>query len=349
MFYPLFFEPIYKENVWGGQRLNELYSRKSPYRNTGENWDVSAHEKGVSIVENGELRGMSLIDLIKKYPKEILGEDLKDKNKFPLLIKLIDAQENLSVQVHPSDGYANIKENGQLGKCEMWYILHAEKGAKLVFGIKDGISKEDFKKAIDDGKVKEYLKEIEVKSGDVLNIPAGRVHAIGSGIVLLEVQQNSDLVYRVYDWDRLGFDGKPRELHVDKALDVINFSHQSSDKISGLTIKLRDAEITYLITNSYFAVEKINLRGNYSAKTDGKKFVIYTCVEGEGKIIYKGKEYVLSLGKSSLIPALEEEYELIGEATLIKSYVPNIYEDFIIPLKNYGYSEEEISKYVSIC
>lgn len=348
MFYPIFFETVYKENVWGGELLNSLYNRKSPYKHTGENWDVAAHENGMSIIENGEFKGKTLKELMEMYPREVLGENLKNTNKFPLLIKLIHAEENLSVQVHPNDEYARLHENGKLGKCEMWYILHAEKGAKLVFGIKDGTTKEEFKKAVEKGQVKEYLKEIEVKRGDVLNIPAGRVHAIGAGIVLAEVQQNSDLVYRVYDWDRLGLDGKPRELHVEKALDVINFKEDNSQKVQGLCVDLGEAKVKYLIANSYFGIEEITLKGSYFAAGQGQKFVIYTCIEGECKIIYKDKEYVIGLGKSVFLPAILDEYKIIGEAVLLKSYVPNIYEDFMIPLKSSGYSDEEINKYISI-
>ncbi|GAA0726901.1 class I mannose-6-phosphate isomerase [Clostridium malenominatum] len=348
MFYPMFFKPIYKENVWGGIKLNQLYNRKSPYEYTGENWDVAAHEKGMSIIENGEFEEKTLKEIMEKYPQEILGEELKDMEKFPLLIKLIHAEENLSVQVHPNDRYAMLYENGQLGKCEMWYVLHAKEGAKLVFGIKDGSTKEDFKKAIEKGQVKEYLKEIEVRRGDVLNIPAGRLHAIGAGIILVEVQQNSDLVYRVYDWGRLGLDGKPRELHVEKALDVINFKEDNSHKVQGLSIDLGEAKIKYLIANSYFAVEEIILKGSYVIKGYSKKFIIYTCIEGECTIIYKGEKYLLEMGRSVFMPAILEEWEIEGDVTLLKSYVPNIYEDFITPLKNFGYSDEEINRYVSI-
>ncbi len=348
MLYPLFFDSVYKERVWGGNQLQNLYQRSVPYKHTGESWDIACHPNGVSKIVHGPLKGMTLQELFEKDPKALLGQELGHLKKFPLLIKLLDAQDKLSVQVHPQDEYAKIHEQGELGKCEMWYVLSAPQKATLVAGLKEGTTKEKFEKAIQQGKVESYLTRIPVQAGDIINIPAGLVHAIEENIVIAEIQQNSDTVYRVYDWNRVGLDGQPRELHVKKALDVIDFTPQSNPKIDGLMIEQSDATYTYYIANSYFAIEKIQLHGTIEENTKNLKFYLYTCVNGEGIIEHNEIQSKFKKGQSFMIPGDIGKYHITGKAVLLKSYVPDIPKDFIQPLLENGYTNEDIQKHVAI-
>ncbi len=231
MLYPLKFKPVYKDYLWGGgNKMSEQFGRTLPGDCIAESWDVACHNNGMSTVSNGPLEGLPLEALFAYYRQPpLLGKDCDKYEKFPLLIKIIDAKQRLSLQVHPEDVYANINENGELGKNEMWYVIRAEEGSKLAIGLKDGVSKEMFAKAISDGSLGDHINYMPVSAGDVINIPAGLIHAIGEGIMIAEVQQNSDTTYRVFDWNRVGVDGKPRPpLHVDKALDVIDFDQRIS-------------------------------------------------------------------------------------------------------------------------
>jgi mannose-6-phosphate isomerase len=348
MLYPLFFEPDYKERVWGGTLLKDKMNKNIPYEHTGESWEVACHDNGDSVISNGVFKGKTLKNILKDYSKEILGYEMANKDKFPLLIKFIDAKDKLSVQVHPEDEYAMKVENGELGKSEAWYILDAKPGAKLIAGLKDNVSKENFVKALDEGNLEEVLNEIEVKVGDVINIPAGFVHAIEDGILLAEVQQNSDTTYRVYDWNRVGLDGNMRELHIEKSLDVIDFQGKHcKDVAKGLSIKNGDNEIIYYVANKYFSLEKVILKGTMTSNTKNK-FFIYMCVAGSGKVIYNNTEYDFKIGDTFMMPASLLEYELKGEAQLVKTYIPNIEEDIIKILETYGYTIDEIMKRVRI-
>lgn len=345
MLYPLLFEPILKEKIWGGNTLQEKYGRKLPSAKVGESWDVACHPNGTSVVANGPFKGQTLRQLIDSYGSQLLGQEVQKRfgSKFPLLIKLLDATEFLSVQVHPDDEYAALHEGGQPGKTEMWYIIHAQPGAHLIYGLVPGTSREEFEQAVRDGKLEKYLRSIEVKAGDVLYIPAGVVHAIGPGILICEIQQNSDTTYRVYDWNRLGDDGKPRELHVDKALDVIDFSGRlARDKLTGLSIAEEGGRRTYYIACDYFAVEKIECRGSIHEKADGTKFFTLTAVEGQGEIVYSQGNQPFKAGDSILIPACLGGYVIRGECTIIKAYVPNRERDIIAPLQARGFTKDQL-------
>ena len=345
MLYPLLFDPILKERIWGGQRLKELFNRELQVDKVGESWDVACHENGTSVVSNGQHKGKKLDELIKEYGRQLLGSSLKDKDiaKFPLLIKILDASDVLSVQVHPKDEYASLHENGELGKTEMWYIVDAMPGAHLYYGIKPGIGAHEFGKAILNGDVEPYLCSVGVKKGDVLYIPAGMVHAIGPGIVICEIQQNSDTTYRVFDWNRIGDDGSPRELHVEKALDVIDFDgRHSRQKAKGIEIKEGDGSRTYLVACPYFAAEKLDIKGRVKEMANGEKFYILTVIEGQGCIDYNGGTQSFKQGDSIMIPASLGHYSIDGEYTLIKSYIPNREKDIISPLKEKGFSLKEM-------
>lgn len=348
MLYPLFFEPDYKERVWGGTLLKDKLNKNIPFENTGESWEVACHDNGDSTIRNGSLQGKTLKEVLVGNSKELLGYEMKDNDKFPLLIKFIDAKDKLSVQVHPEDEYAKINENGELGKSEAWYILDAQPGAKLIAGLKDNVSKDDFVKALEEGHLEQVLNEVEVQAGDVINIPAGFVHAIEDGILLAEIQQNSDTTYRVYDWNRVGLDGKMRELHVDKSLDVIDFEGKhSKDIVTGLGVKDGDNDIIYYVANEYFSIEKIDLNGNMKQDTQGK-FIIYMCTSGSGEVNHDNNRYSFKLGDSFMIPATLGEFVLEGDASLIKTYIPDIQKDIIDKLESAGYSKEDIMSRVRI-
>lgn len=344
MLYPFKFNPVFKDYIWGGRELEKL-GKKLPEGITAESWEISSHPDGISTIANGEFKGQLLTDFIDRYEKEIVGTELyKATGKFPLLIKFIDANNKLSVQVHPSDEYAKVHENGELGKNEMWYILASKPGAKLVYGTRPGITKADFAKAVDENRIGECLNEVEVFPGDVLNIPAGLVHAIGEGIVLAEIQQNSNTTYRVFDYNRVDSKGSKRPLHIEKALDVIDFNlGVNKAKTAGLDVKLNTTSTkSYKIANKYFSVEVYDVNGSIEEIADGSKFHIYVFVDGAGEINYAGGKVKVTRGDSILIPAALGKYTIEGRFKALKTYVPDIEKDIINPLLESGYSKDEI-------
>jgi mannose-6-phosphate isomerase len=345
MLYPFKFNPVFKDYIWGGRELEKL-GKKLPEGITAESWEISSHPDGTSTIANGEFKGQLLTEVIDRYGKEIVGSELfKAAGKFPLLIKFIDANNKLSVQVHPSDEYAKEHENGELGKNEMWYILASKPGAKLVYGTRPGITKGDFAKSVEEDKIGECLNEVDVFPGDVLNIPAGLVHAIGEGIVLTEIQQNSNTTYRVFDYNRVDNKGNKRPLHIEKALDVIDFNlGLNKAKTRGLDVRLNATSTkSYKIANKYFSVE---VYGNIEENADGSKFHIYVFVDGAGEIHYNGGKIKVTRGDSILIPAALGKYTIEGRLAL-KTYVPDIEKDIIKPLIDSGYSNDEILEKVA--
>lgn len=350
MFYPLKFQPFYKSYLWGGRNL-ERFGKMLPEGIVAESWEISCHPNGVSIINNGEYAGTPLTGFIGEFGSKVVGTALPDKDlaKFPLLVKLIDANDKLSVQVHPCDAYASSHENGELGKNEMWYILEAKPGAELVYDVRPGTTKDDFTQAVSQGVIEKHLKKLPVSTGDVINIPAGLIHAIGAGIILAEIQQNSDITYRVYDYDRIDANGNKRPLHIEKALEVIDFnSHNRREKTEGLVIQpSKNALRKYLVANPYFAVELDTVRGTLDEIADGSKFYIYFLAEGSGEILYDNGSVPVTRGESVLIPASMGAYNLKGDLKALKAYVPDLAKDIITPLKQAGYSMNEIYDMVS--
>ncbi|HHY82452.1 MAG TPA: mannose-6-phosphate isomerase, class I [Clostridiales bacterium] len=343
--YPLFFYPIHKERIWGGKKLAEKYHRVLPGDRIGESWEIACHNHGMGIVKNGRLKGLTLQEVIEKYGEDLLGSALYTENyrRFPLLIKILDASDVLSVQVHPNDEYANLHENGELGKTEMWYIVDAKPGAKLVYGVKKGVSKETFRTKLEEGRLESCLEEIEVKPGDVLFIPAGLVHAIGKDILICEIQQNSDTTYRVYDWNRVDDKGCKRELHIDKALDVINFSPSAErGSLPGLAVEEEGGRRIIYVACNYFAMEELNISGIMELSMDGRRFQTLTCIKGHGIIHYGEEHEELPAGTSCLIPAQLSRIHIEGSCTVIRSYVPDKEENIIRPLLSRGYTMEQL-------
>lgn len=310
--YPIKFENLYYDKVWGGRDLEELRGNL-PSGNIGESWDVACHPNGMSIVANGELKGKTFNELIIEYGADIVGEEFKNTN-FPLLVKLINSKEKLSVQVHPNDGYAKKYENS-LGKTEAWYVIDAKPGASLIVGTKN-CDKDLFENAIKEGRTEEYLNKIEVKKGDCFLIKSGLVHAICEGVIIAEIQQSSDITYRIYDYDR------PRELHVKKSLDVIDFDLKAINLSNKRLENFKGYERGVLCSSEYFTIEKYVISESLVESSDINRFFVFTCVDGSGEIICNdGKVVDILKGDSVLIPAILGEYRIKGQVTLLKSYV----------------------------
>ncbi|OOM13776.1 type I phosphomannose isomerase catalytic subunit [Clostridium saccharobutylicum] len=311
--YPIKFENLYYERIWGGNGL-EKFRNNVPKGIIGESWDIACHKNGTGVVANGELKGKTFNEIIEVYGDELLGTEI-DKKEFPLLIKLITAKDKLSVQVHPNDEYANRVEK-DLGKTEAWYVIDAEEGASLIVGTKN-CDKEKFKKAIESGDLDKYLNKISVKKGDFFYVQSGLVHAICGGVLIAEIQQSSDTTYRVYDYNR------GRELHVEKALDVIDFNLKGENS-KGTLIKKDGYDKTYLCLSEYFTIQKYDIKKIAKERSDTNRFYLFTCVEGNGLIKYSCGEEKIFMGDSIFIPATLGDYELIGEFKLLKSYIPNL-------------------------
>ncbi len=318
--YPLKFKAIYKEKIWGGQNLKKYLEKDiDTSKPIGESWEISDHFEDNSIILNGKLKGRSLSDVLREYARDLLGSkaDARFLKRFPLLIKFIDANDKLSVQVHPDDKYAFENENGEFGKTEMWYIVHAEPGAKLIAGLKSGVTKEKFIELLNSGKLEDGLNYVEVKTGDAIYIPSGRVHAIMTGIVLNEIQQNSDVTYRVYDWGRVGLDGKPRELHVDKSLDVINFNDYNVEKLKFEAENIGENKKYKIVSSEFFKVEKYEINNEIMFKNSGESFMSFSVIEGTGAVKWGGEEISINKGESFLLPASLAEFVIKAENQLV--------------------------------
>lgn len=321
---PLKMKPDYKQLIWGGSRLRTLLGKDIPSDRTGESWEVSCHKNGKSVVADGPDKGRTLEEIIHEGGLSVLGTQFTqaDIDTFPLLVKFIDATDRLSVQVHPDDAYAQAHE-GEPGKTEMWYVVHAEPGSSLIYGVKEGVTKESFAAAIEDGTVGELLNFVPVQAGDVFFMPATTLHAICEGLVIAEIQQNSDTTYRVFDWNRVGADGKPRELHVQKALDVTDLTpHTGHEKVVGRVRQEGKNMRTMLVECSNFVTEKLQVAQQSVEQLDGSRFDILIFLEGEGTVEGDGVSVPFGKGDSFFVPANCGDYTIRGTATLLKTYVP---------------------------
>ncbi len=321
--YPFKFRPVFQKRIWGGRNLAKHFNKDLPPNETiGESWEISAHPNGLSRVTNGSFTGKTIPELLKMLGKDLVLGTSVNSHKFPLLFKLLDANDRLSVQVHPDDNYAYNFENGQSGKSEMWYILHAEPGAKIVHGLKEGVQKPDFISALKSGNIERLLNYVPVRTGDVFFIPAGLIHALGAGLLVAEIQQDSDLTYRVYDYNRVDQTGNPRQLHVKKALDVIDFNKRLPIENQGDTLKLEGAEKKLLCSFSKFNVEKISVFKEYRQEVDGSRFYVIMVIAGEGSLLYVNGQERMSLGDAFLIPAGLGDISIVGNCEFILTYVP---------------------------
>ncbi len=343
--YPLVFEPVLKDYLWGGTKLEEFYG-ELPLDRVAESWQASCHPKGISIISNGPLKGRKLTEVIEERGSLVVGTEFEGK-RYPLLVKVIDADEKLSVQVHPDDRYA-LFNDGEPGKNEMWYIISAEPGAYIYYGLIEGVTREQFKLSIRNNTVEDYLYKMPVSAGDAIYIPAGTVHAICEGIMLLEVQQNSDTTYRVYDYGRKDENGNPaRPLHIEKALEVIDFSGKRRRKQKGISIQVgSDCKKTILAANRFFAAEVWDVSGSVYALTDRRKFFIYTIIDGSAEFTYRDGKIRVETLKSVLLPPAVEEYEMHGDFKAVKAYVPDLERDVYAPLASLGFPHQLIQDYI---
>ena len=319
--YPMVLTPFVSETVWGGRRLIDEYSVVTDKRNAAEAWVMSAHKNGSSTVANGEFAGETLREVYLAHP-EIGGKNCAGFSDFPVLIKFIDAAADLSVQVHPTDAYAQERENGQLGKTEMWYVLDASKDAKLVYGLKRERTEQQMRDAIAKGTLMKDLQWVPVKKDDLFFIEAGTIHAIGAGALVAEIQENSNLTYRLYDYDRVGKDGKKRELHIDKALDVANLKSSAEPKQPLRVLKYRQGIASELLTRcKYFEVYRMIVnterRQKVHYRADEIAFRVLLCVNGCGTISYEGGNLPFYKGDCIFVPADSEVLTIHGQAQFL--------------------------------
>ena len=317
MSYPMKLIPATVEAVWGGTRLMDgKWNKKGVGANIAESWELACHEKGESMIVNGEFSSRKLSGVLLDNP-DFLGKKGKEFSFFPILVKLLDSKDNLSIQVHPNDEYA-MRVEGEYGKTEMWYIVDAKKGGGVYCGFKEPISKEQLAKALAEGKITDYLNFIEVKKGDCLFIPAGTVHAICGGILLCEVQQNSSITYRLYDYDRVDGNGNKRQLHIDKAIEVTDTSkvvkaNENSEKIDENTLMLASCK--------YFTASEITCNEEYAFEVDEDSFVSLTVVDGSGAIMANGSCITLDLGDTVFLPAGLGKVDIYGNLKAISARV----------------------------
>ena len=323
--YPLKFEPILKQTLWGGDKIIPFKHLNETLPNVGESWEVSAVEGSESVVANGTDKGYTLPEMVRKYKEELVGEAnyARFGNKFPLLIKFIDAKLDLSIQVHPGDELAK-KRHNSFGKNEMWYVIAADKGAKLISGFAEEITPKEYKDRVHNGTFAEVLQTCAIEPGDVFYVPAGRVHGIGAGAFVAEIQQTSDITYRIFDYNRKDKDGKSRELHTSQAMDAINFSDVQDDfRTEYERVQNEPVEMVaspYFTTSVYDMTEEITC--DYS---ELDSFVIFICVEGSCRLTDDNQnEITLRAGETVLLPAAVQEVTIVPEdqrVKLLETYV----------------------------
>ncbi|WP_299900033.1 type I phosphomannose isomerase catalytic subunit [uncultured Aquimarina sp.] len=319
--YILKFEPILKEKIWGGSKLNTILGKQEQGDHIGESWEVSDVEDNYSVVSNGHFKGKTLKELLEVYSKRILGEKNFNRfgTKFPLLIKFIDAKEDLSVQLHPDDELAKVKHDS-FGKTEMWYVLQADQDSNLIIGFDKQVSPEEYEKSVADKTIKELLHYEPVTTGDTFFVYAGLIHAIGKGVLLAEIQQTSDITYRIYDWDRTDAAGNYRELHQEDALEAIDFS---TDRESKVPYSSKKNEITSLVACPYFITNLIDIdQKKVITHETLDSFVIYMCVAGSAEIIQNEQKMKINVGETILVPAEIKEIEVVSkEAKFLQTYI----------------------------
>lgn len=310
----LMIQPVFKERIWGGNHLKE-FGYEIPNDKTGECWGISAHEHGPNMIVNGEHEGKTLKELWEENTG-LFGVQTTDK--FPLLTKILDANDELSVQVHPDDAYAQVHENGELGKTECWYIIDCDEDAEIIYGH-NANDKAELENMIQEGKWNQLFNSIKVKPGDFFYVPSGTVHAIGKGIRILETQQNSDTTYRIYDYDRTDKDGDKRELHIEQSIDVISFNKDNSGTEAEVTEVQGNVIRTY-ISNSFFTVKQLLIEDHYEYAKQ-QDYTLMSVLSGEGTLTADGQVYTISKGDHFILTTEDKEIKLQGKLDIIESYV----------------------------
>ena len=316
--YPLQFEPILKERIWGGEKLKTILNKPILSKITGESWELSTVEGDISVVANGELKGKSLMELIDEAPNEILGTNVYKRfgKQFPLLFKYLDAREDLSIQVHPNDKLAKERHNS-FGKTEMWFVIQADSDARIIAGFKDNSSKEEYLEHLNNKTLVSILDDVKAKAGDVFFLESGTVHAIGAGLVVAEIQQTSDITYRLYDFDRKDAQGNTRELRVDLALDAINYNKVETQK--KYTSEVNNSNV--VVDCPYFTTNFIPLENKLEVSKSGESFTVYMCTEGDFDIEFDGFKYEYKKGDTVMIPAEINSFILSGKASILEIYI----------------------------
>ena len=316
--YPLQFEPILKERIWGGEKLNSVLNKPITSKSTGESWEISTVEGDVSVISNGTLKGISLNEVIDNFPKEVLGTSVFEKfgKQFPLLFKYLDAKTDLSIQVHPNDELAKERHNS-FGKTEMWYIMQADEGSRIIVGFKNNSNAKEYVSHLENNTLLALLEEVKVKTGDVFFLETGTVHAIGAGLLVAEIQQTSDITYRLYDFDRVDSEGNKRELHVELALEAINYNKVETQK----KYNKQENVSNKMVNCPYFTTNYLNIAGEINVSKSATSFTVYMCTEGEFQLEYNQEQYHYSKGDTVLIPAAMTDFNLLGKATLLEIYI----------------------------
>lgn len=311
---PLFLKPIFKDRIWGGTALQEKFHYDIPSETTGECWAISGHKNGPSIIKNGPLAGKSLQYAWDQH-RELFGHEQGEQ--FPLLVKILDANTDLSVQVHPNDDYALIHEQGELGKTECWYVIDCDEGAELILGHY-AKTKEELSSLIEEGQWEQLLKKVSIQPGDFFYVPSGTVHAIGKGTLILETQQSSDTTYRVYDYDRIDENGQKRELHIKESIQVMSVPHEDFN-VKPITRQNEGLLEKKLVGETYFTVFHGALHGEVEKETNGK-FLLFSCISGDGEIKVDNKLFPFNKGSHFIIPSTVNEFKLSGKAQFIYSF-----------------------------
>jgi mannose-6-phosphate isomerase len=316
--YPLQFEPILKDRIWGGEKLKTLLNKPISSKITGESWELSTVEGDISVVANGVLKGKSLMELIDATPNEILGTKVYSRfgKQFPLLFKYLDAREDLSIQVHPNDKLAKERHNS-FGKTEMWYVMQADPDSRIIVGFKENSSKEEYLKHLNDKTLVSILDDVKAKAGDVFFLETGTVHAIGAGLVVAEIQQTSDITYRLYDFDRKDAQGNTRELHVELALDAINYNKVETQK----KYETKPNTSNEVVDCPYFTTNFIPLQDKVEVEKSGETFTVYMCIDGSFEIEYDGFKQSYIKGDTVLVPAEINAFILSGKASILEIYI----------------------------
>ncbi|MDR3551952.1 MAG: class I mannose-6-phosphate isomerase [Clostridia bacterium] len=313
---PIRLLPACKDYIWGGTKLKTLYHKHSAFEKVAESWELSCHKDGLSTVANGEYAGLTLPRYLEEAGRGVLGTSCERFKQFPVLVKFIDAAGSLSVQVHPDDAYA-LAHEGESGKNEMWYIVDCDEGSKLIYGFSRAVTKEEFRLRIENNTLLEVLESVPVAKGDVFFIRADTIHAIGSGIVICEVQQSSNSTYRVYDFGRLGADGKPRALQIEKALDVT--TRQPAPRVAARPPALlcEGYSVTTLVRSEYFITDLLDIQTRAELDSDERTFRSFTCVEGDFRLESRGGPLEIETGATVFVPAGAGKYAFTGRGKLL--------------------------------
>ena len=311
---PLFLKPVFQERIWGGTELRTKFNYDIPTEHTGECWAISGHINGPSVIENGRYTGKTLIELWNEE-RHLFG-NIEGK-VFPLLTKILDANADLSVQVHPDDEYANIHENGELGKTECWYIIDCKEGAEMIYGH-TAQSKEEFASMIESGNWNDLLRRVAIKPGDFFYVPSGTVHALCEGTLVLETQQSSDTTYRVYDYDRKDQNGQKRELHIDKSIEVSMVPHKDAE-VQITKIEKPGAELTTYVETEFFSVHKWDISAATKFQQD-QPFMLFSVIDGAGTLVTSEGNYPVEKGAHFILPSGTGDFLLEGNLSLIVSH-----------------------------